>query len=197
MPIANIDTVKEVLKDFEPRLRAVEDRAWKRTQAVPGYHLFMYGRTRSNINFDFIVQEAVAEFTGDKNIHLLVERQTIKFLFRDRVLIRFKKGNSKGIGGNIVTQAVLEFIDPELTFPGMLPDIHRVEVCHQIDPLGRSLRDVSVVARDRNRRVWAYTLPPAATGAEIIPLPPRPTDDAPPVVTPKVRKPKSGELDDE
>jgi hypothetical protein len=197
MPIANIDVVKEVMGDFESRLRAIEERAWKRTQEVPGYHLFVYGRTRSNIHFDFIVQEALIEFPEGKDIRVIVERQTVKFLFGTRVLVRFKKGNSKGIGANIITQAILDFIDPEFTFPGLLPDIHRVEVCHQLDVLGRSLQDVSMVARNRNRRVWAYPLPPAAPSAAIIPLPQRPNDDAPPVVTPRVRNPKADDQENE
>ena len=37
----------------------------------------MYGRTRSNIHFDFIVQEAIAEFEGDENIHLLSNIQQV------------------------------------------------------------------------------------------------------------------------
>lgn len=188
MAIANIDVVKEVLKDFEPRLRAVEDRAFASTKQIPNYRGFIYGRTRSNIHFDFIVQEALAEFDGDPNIRVIVERQTVKFLFNDRVLVRFKKGNSKGIGGNIITQAVLDFIDPQLNIPGLLPDLHKVEVCHQVDELGLSLKNLAIVARDVSRRIWSYPIP-AAGGAEVVPIP-VPTNDLPPPpqVTPRGTK---------
>ena len=70
---------------------------------------------------------ALAEFDGNTDIHAIVDGQTVKFLFRDQVLVRFKKANSKGIGSNIETQAVLEFVDPQLKLPQFLPEIYKIE----------------------------------------------------------------------
>lgn len=106
-------------------------------------------------------------------------------MFRDAVLVRFKKGNDKGVGSNIQTQAVLEFVDPQLSFAG-LPEVHRVEIVYQFDILGTGYDEVAVVARDRSARVWAYPLT-AHPSAEVIPLPPR----SPPILTPPAVIPRA------
>ena len=85
--------------------------------------------------FDFIKRRALEEFDGDPNIRAIPKGQTAHFLFRDQVLVRFKKANVSGLGSNIETQAVLDFIDHEQTIPGSLPDLFRVEVCYHLDDL--------------------------------------------------------------
>jgi hypothetical protein len=191
MPIANQTEVKVILADFENRIRSVVDRAWAEWRDHPNKGRYLFARTRSNILFDSIARIALEEFGEDPNIHTIAKNQTVQFLFRDQVLIRFKKGNSNGVGSNIVTQAILEFIDPQLSIPNLLPDVHRIEVCYQSDALGTQLKDVAVVARNRRARVWAYPLHETAPAAEVIPLPIAPMDDTPPLVTPK-KKPDQG-----
>ena len=183
MPVPDMEEVRQLLREFEPRIRAVIERAWQEWLDFPGKSKLMFpGRFRATFVFDAIARNAILEFTGDKNIHVSVERQTVKFLFKDQVFTRFKKGNSKGVGSNIETQAVLDFIDPMRTIPGLLPEIMRVEFCYAIDQLGLSLSDVAVVARDRNRRLWAYSIPAAQPSAGVIPFPPPKPDLTPPTV---------------
>jgi hypothetical protein len=190
MPIANQDEVKAILRDFETRLRSVIDRAWAEWKAMPRRGRFLFARTRLNIIFDSIARFALEEFDEDKEIYVIAKNQTVQFLFRDRVLARFKKGNAKGVGSNINTQTVLEFIDPQLSIPDLLPEVHRVEICYQPDDVGINLGEVAVVARNRTRRVWAYPLGRSGASASgtVIELPQRPPDKTPPKVTP--RKPK-------
>lgn len=113
------------------------------------------------------------------------------------MLLRFKKANSKGIGSNIETQAVLEFVDPQLTIPNMLPDIYKVEVCYILDKLATKMDMVAVTKRDRRRKIWSYPIiVDAGDNVVLLPiLPPTgPQDDAPQVRprTP-VGKPQTGE----
>lgn len=107
MPIANQDEVKAILADFETRLQSVVDRAWAEWREHPNKGRYLFARTRANILFDSIARMAMEEFDEDPNIHMIVKNQTVQFLFRDQVLVRFKKGNSSGVGSNIETQAVL------------------------------------------------------------------------------------------
>src|SRR4051794_5934153 len=95
--------VRRILTAFEQRIRAMLDRAWSEWLEMPKKGK-LSARSRASIVFDFIREHALAEFDGDPDIHAVVEGQTVKFLFRDQVLIRFKKANSKGIGSNIETQ---------------------------------------------------------------------------------------------
>lgn len=185
MPVAVREQVEAILDGFAGRLRAVLDRAMHEWEGQPNKEKFIWPRVRANIIFSFICDEALREFADDPDVHVITEPQTVKFLFRDSVLVRFKKGNARGVGANIVTQAVLEFIDPQLAFAG-LPDVHRVEVVYQLNVLATGFAEVAVVARDRRARVWAYPLT-GRPSADIVPLPPR----VPPVLTPPVVTPKA------
>jgi len=178
--------VQALLKDFEPRIRAVIERAWQEWLDYPQKgKLAFLARFRAVFVFDAIARNAIVEFVNDKNIHAKIEKQTVKFLFRNQVFTRFKKGNSQGIGSNIETQAVLDFIDPNRTIPGLLPDVMRVEFCYGLDELGLNLSEIAVVARSRNRRIWAYPIDRAEPAANVIPLPPAPSDTTPPTVFPR------------
>jgi len=190
MPIPAESDVQAMLADFHVRLRQVVDDAWQEWLELPGRGRFVFlARVRACMVFEFIARRAIAEFEGDEHIRVLTKRQTVQFLFRDCVLVRFKKSNDKGIGSNIETQAVLDFIDPQRTIPGLVPDIMRVEVCYRPDDLGIDLSEVAVVARSRHKRVWAYPINKAEPIADVVPLPLRGPDDTPPIVEPRQPKP--------
>jgi hypothetical protein len=103
------------------------------------------------------------------------------------VLLRFKKANGSGLGSNIETLAVLEFIDPQIPLFA-LPPIFRVEVCYRLDKLATRIKTLAVTARQGKMKLWNYELARATTGA-VISFPSRPTGDdgAPPEV--RLRKP--------
>jgi len=187
MAIAIQAEVEPVIGIFADRLRKVLDRAMQDWLANPDRAKYRYGRTRANIIFEYIIRHALAEFDGDgtDTVRALVEAQSVKFLFHNSVVARFKKGNAKGVGSNIETQAFLDYVDPQSSFGG-LPEIHRVEIVYQLNFLATDYAEVAVVARNRSARVWAYPLTAKPT-AEIIPIPTRPAPVlTPPVVTPKV-----------
>ncbi len=191
MSIPQPDDVRPVLRDFELRIRAILEAAWKEWLEVPDRARFS-DRSRASIVFDFIKRRAIAEFDRDPNIRIIIKGQTVQFLFRDTVLVRFKKACRSGLGSNIETQAVLEFVDPQLKIPDLLPDIYRIEVCYHLDSLATQLEELAVTARDRDRKLWSYELQKTET-AEIIPLPrsPEPSDLPPPDVRPREPKPDS------
>lgn len=186
MAIAVQHKVEPVLGAFAIRLRAILDRAMADWLATPNRGQFMYARTRANIIFDHIIRHALSEFDGDGDatVKALREPQSVKFLFQSSVVARFKKGNGRGVGANIETQTVLDYIDPQSSFAG-LPDIQRVEIVYQLNILGTGFAEVAVVARNKRTRVWAYPLT-GRPAADIIPLPTR----TPPVLTPPAVTPK-------
>jgi hypothetical protein len=190
MPIPSEDDVRAILGDFERRLRVVVDRAWTEWMECDLRGRLIFARPKADVVFDFIARHALAEFGEDDDIHVIAKHSTVKFLFRDQVLVRFKKGNAKGVGSNIETQATLDFIDPNREIPGLLPEIFKVEVCYQPDKLGTQIKEVAVVARNRTKRVWAYPLTKDA-GADVVTLVPRSTEPTPPVVTPRKPDEKS------
>jgi len=182
------DDVRPILRDFELRIRAILEAAWDEWMEMPNRSRFS-SRTRASAVFDFIKRRALEEFEGDRNIRAIPKGQTVHFLFRDRVLVRFKKANGSGLGSNIETQAVLEFIDHELTIPDLLPDIYRVEVCYHLDELATNVSRIAVTARQQHKRLWSYEVEqPTAAEVEYFPSPPD-GDIPPPVV--RVRKSKT------
>ena len=195
MPIADIREVQSILSAFETRIRAVVDQSWVEFQDHMRIRRFMYARTRSDCFFDFLAQNAIAEFHADPDIRVLDKRTTVQFIFKEKVLLRFKKGNAKGVGSNITTQSVLDFIDPQHSLPGILSEVHRVEVCYQPNALGTELQEVAVVARNRTKRVWAYPQDGGLGMPDIMPFPihsPDPDDEKPPAVFPKKPQPDVG-----
>lgn len=182
-PVPPQDLIKKVLEDFELRMRGILEGAWEDWQAMPHRGL-MSPRSRASVVFDFIKARALAEFDGDPNIRALPKGQTVHFLFRDRVLVRFKKANWAGLGSNIETQAVIEFVDPN--FPLFaLPPIYNIEVCYHLDKLATRMALLAVTARQRNTKLWAYELDRPAT-AVVVPMPePPPADSKPPEVRPR------------
>ena len=121
MPIADQDQVKSILATFESRIRSIVDQAWQEWLGLPNRGRFLFPkRVRATFVFDAIARLALAEFEDDPNIHVILKKQTVQFLFRDQVLVRFKKANDKGVGSNIETQAVLDFIDPQRNIPDLL-----------------------------------------------------------------------------
>lgn len=187
------DRVRSLLNSFHGRLRTVVEKAWAEWEAFPSRAILVFPkRYRANFIFDAIARLSIIEFSGDPDVRVLPQAQTVHFLIKNQVYLRFKKGNAKGVGSNIETQAVLNFIDPQRMIPGLLPDISRIEICWQPNDLGTKLDDIAVVARDIDKRRWAYSLPRAEDSKTmpIIPLPTRApsASEAPPAVTPKRRK---------
>lgn len=196
MPVPDKDEVKSVLSDFHERLRLVVDGAWDEWNEFPGKGKLVFpARARAVLVFDYIARRALETFDGDKDIHVIVKKQTIQFLFNDRVLLRFKKGNAKGVGSNIRTRAVPDFIDPNRQIPGLIPEIMKVEVCYAVDELGVRLDGVAVVARDQTSRIWSYPLDRRESGENVVPMPPRAPDSTPPKVVP--RQPDAEEKSDD
>jgi hypothetical protein len=124
-----------------------------------------------------------------------VKKQTVHFLFHDQVFLRFKKGNEKGVGSNITTQAVLDFIDPQGVIPGLVPEIMKIEIVYTPDKIGVGLEEVAVVACGLQKRIWAYPLD--RPSAEIEPIPTRPPDVTPPAVVPRQPTPEEKPVDKE
>lgn len=102
MPYPPMTAVKDILEDFELRTRSILEGAWEDWLAMTNRAVFS-ARSRASMVFDFIKTRALAEFDGDPNIRAIPKGQTVHFLFRDRVLLRFKKANSSGLGSNIET----------------------------------------------------------------------------------------------
>ena len=185
--------VQRALKEYEPRLWSIFERAWAEWRQVAALMNenelgpFLYSRTVANIVFDAIIRHAVAELGSDDGVHTKVEAQTMKFFFGGKVLARFKKCDVNGLGRSIPTLAALTFEDADGLFPDLPPETTKVEFLWVANEIGTQLEEVLVVARDGKKKIWEYSIVPES-GAEVVSLPSSksPDTDNDELVRPKV-----------
>lgn len=170
MTEADEDIVRSVLAPYETKLFQAMHGAWEDWKALglAGRLLFL-GRSRACLVHDFIVQRAIAAFTGDAAVRTIRRDETAKFVFAGQVALRFKKADDNGLGSNIKTEATLDFVEQQQELPG-IPNVHKIEVVYILNRLQTQIERVVVVARDGDVRLWNYVIAPATT-AEIVPLP--------------------------
>jgi hypothetical protein len=65
--------VRQILADFEQRIRGILDRAWAKWQEMPKKGK-LSARSRASVVFDFIKDHALAEFDGNPAIHAVVKK---------------------------------------------------------------------------------------------------------------------------
>jgi hypothetical protein len=173
MPIPQIDDVRPILEDFELRIRKLLEAAWEEDWLTlpTRQRSILSKRSRASAVFDFARHRALIEFGDDAEIQVIPKGQTVQFLFRNRVLVRIKKANAKGLGSNIQTQAVIEFVNPQIPLFD-LPEIYHVEVCYQEDLYASRIASIAVTARQLYRKIWSYELLRPGT-ASVVPMPAR------------------------
>jgi hypothetical protein len=189
------DFVRNTLGPYEGRIRKIIDSAWAQYLAIPCRHKFLFPRTRANIVFDLIAGELLSEFDGDSNVRTIQKNETIKFLVDGELLCRVKKANDAGLGSNVLTQEVMDFICQEPEIPGLLGEIHKIEICYFEDITGAEIGSVHVTARDNDVKLWSYEIDRSepSESAEIVPFPSGPAPEAEPIeIAPK---PKEEEKD--
>lgn len=182
--------VRSKLAPYEGRIRSVIDRAWVQYLAIPCRFKFLFPRTRANIVFDLIAGEMLREFDGDASVRVIQKNETVKFLVGGELLCRIKKANGSGLGSNIQTQEVMDFICQEPGIPGLLDDVHKIEICYFEDVTGAEIASVHVTARDNDVKLWSYEIDreESAASGDIVPFPTIEPDAHPPEIEPKPAK---------
>ena len=164
------DAVRSTLAPYEAKLLQAVHGAWDDWKALGlGGRLLFPARSRACLVHDFIVQRASAAFSGDSAVRVIRRDETAKFVFADRVLLRFKKADDSGLGSNIETQAILNFVEQQQELPG-IPNVHKVEAVYVLNTLSTQIERVVIVARDGDVRLWDYVIAPTTT-ADIVTLP--------------------------
>jgi len=119
------------------------------------------------------LQEA---FLDDPGVRFHFKDETIKIVFDDFIVARVKKANGFGLGENIVTGAVTQFVEAQPDING-LSGLKKIEIVYVLNRFQTAIRDIVAQARDGGMQIWRWTLGKGAEGAEIIPfaLPPAPS----------------------
>jgi hypothetical protein len=134
-----------------------------------------WARTRANMIFERLAARLQEAFTNDPGVRFHFKSETIKIVFDNSIVARVKKANSDGLGENIVTGAVTQFVQAQPDLDG-LGGLKKIEIVYVLNKFQTSIRDIVAQARDGGMQIWRWTLGKGAEGAEIIPfaLPPAP-----------------------
>jgi|JI6StandDraft_1071083.scaffolds.fasta_scaffold292450_1 hypothetical protein len=176
MPLADEQTVRAALTPYQSLLFRAVHGGWEDWRALQlGGRLLFPARSRACVVYDFIAQRAMSALSDDQSVRTIRRDETVKFVFAETVVLRFKKANDNGLGSNIQTQATLGFVEQQQQIPG-LPNLHKVEVVYVLNRLQTRIEQVLVAARDGDDCLWNYDIAPDS-GAKVIPLPmPAPGD---------------------
>jgi hypothetical protein len=178
MPIPDQARVEAILQPHIDALVATITAAWDRWWRNPERPL-LNRRTRACLVHNYIMLDAVPGLPCAE-IKAIEGQETAVFLISDEVVIRFKKGDERGMSSNIGTQTALDYNDPNECYPLLnLPDLMRVDVAYVLNDLETKIQDVLVVARDNERVAWKYSIMLADTAEAPTPLPVDPIQPPP------------------
>ena len=160
MSLPNKEEVKNHLSKIESDIYHIVSGAWEDWIDSTESKRARFPRTRANIIWDRMIDRALdfaARFPGIKVINH--QNQTMSFVINNSVLFRFKKGNSKGLSQNYPTQLALAFHDhahQQLLFRGI--EYSRVEIVYILNSLETKIKNIQVIARNRNQVLWGYNI---------------------------------------
>jgi hypothetical protein len=174
--------VRPILRPYEESIANIILRAWETWWKSSSKKTYRYARVRACAVHELMVREARKAFALDRDVHIIDGQETIYVMFKRAVVIRFKKGDRRGLGQNNPTQASLAFITASAdvhVLPLGIPDVHRVDVTYILNALETRIDQILVIGRDGARLLWKYGVYPRAV-APIAVLPVRPIAPASP-----------------
>lgn len=138
------DVVSEILEPFaEPlfRIGAVPFERW--LSEYPNRELHP-PRTRANILYDLMVDQARREFRGVRGTEIIEPPSGVTLLaIAERVCIRFKKLDEDSLPSNNPTQAVRDWENGE-DLPGIPSALQRLALGYRLNRLQTAVKDVLV-----------------------------------------------------
>lgn len=171
MSLPNKEEVKNHLSKIEPDIHQIVLGAWKDWQDSTESKRARFPRTRANIVWDRMIDRALDLFARFKEIKVVTyQNQTYSFIINDSVLFRFKKGNPKGLSQNYPTQLALAFHDhaQKLLFKGI--EYSRVEIVYILNELETQIKNIQVIARNKNQILWGYNIQKPQNNIDELPI---------------------------
>ena len=132
--------------------------------------LSRWPRTRATNFFEYLANGLLPEFPDGSGARFQFKDETFFMVLDERLVIRFKKADKKGMGSNITTQSFMEFCDPQQGLPGM-PGVQKVEIVYTLNVTETALSEIIVVARNGDEKMWSYGLNSSQGGAQVLTMP--------------------------
>lgn len=184
MPVPTYEEAREVISPIrEAKLIRAFDLAWQDWETCPVRGKFSrWPRTRANMLFERLADRMVEQFSDDGGVRFVFEDETVKIVFDERIVGRVKKANANGLGDNIQTTAVLQFVEAQADIPG-LEGLRKLEFVYVLNTLQTAIEGVMAQARDGDLFLYRYRINAAGGGQNILPFgppggPTRPVPDS-------------------
>lgn len=139
--------VKKVLEPIQYEIENIVTKAWQDYRDLTDSVIFK--RTRANIVWDRMVSRALKWSEEEPLTRTIIKNNTVCFVIDNKLLFRFKKGDSLGYSNNVQTKLALAYHDPQKVLPG-ISSTHRVDVVYMLNPLETEVEDICVVSRTHN-----------------------------------------------
>ena len=119
--------------------------------------------------FEKIAVRLQEQFADDPGVHFVFADETLKIIFDQKLIVRCKKADNRGLGHNIPTLANDLFCAQS----SFLAPMGKVEIVYFIDEYATEIAEVVVQARDGDVRLWSYPINDTALAftAPVVSLP--------------------------
>jgi hypothetical protein len=160
-----------ITPEREEKIVRAFSSAWTDWERCPDRGRYSrWPRTRANMVFERLAERLQEAFDDDAGVRFHFQDETIKVVFDDQIVARVKKANGLGLGQNIRTGAVAQFVEAQSDIDGF-GEHKKIEIVYFLNLLQTAIRSVVAQARDGNMQIWVWTLGKGAEGAEIVPFP--------------------------
>jgi hypothetical protein len=169
--MVTVDDVRRIITGLrEAELYQAVKEAWEDVRKDHSRYS-IWPRTRANMVFERLARRLQEQFIDDASVRFEFANETVKIILDDKIVVRVKKADSRGLGHNVPT----EMNDLFCGQAGFGP-LDKIEIVYVLNVFRTEIKRVMVQARDGDVRLWAYEIDDAALGttAPVEPLPPRP-----------------------
>jgi len=166
-----IEAVQSLFRPYQAKFVKYWMEAWCRWLASPQSKSFIYKRTRANDVFDYAMQMAIPDMETTPGVVVKKRHDTAYFGFSDKLFVRMKKGDERGLGRNYPTQLNLSIVQVGETIP--LFDEHpwKIEITYILNDLETQIAEILVIARDGDKVLWDYPIYRADRALDELPAP--------------------------
>jgi len=158
------DDVLEIIGDLAQPIQSVPFRAWGEVVSDPRSTRYQFPRTRSNIMFDEMTRIAREVIGDDQDVIEHREHGSVLWIIRERLLLRYKKLDTRRRPMNIRTQRTIDLLSQPETYRavplpfGPLPTaaMPRVVVGYVLNELQTDIKELLLVLTNKGVNYWEY-----------------------------------------
>lgn len=151
------EEARELLSKYEGKLTDCVFNGWSDYFEYDSQLKLVHrARTRANIVYDHIVENAKKEFEDENGVSHFIARGIFLLKVEDKLIIRFKMLDNAKRPKNVKTRHNQEFFQ-QLDLPN-IPAATRLVVGYELNKYETSIKSISVICPNGENNEWVYDL---------------------------------------